>query len=184
MNMTLVLSVFINIPFSLHYCCSSTRDLWRLFSNTCLSYCISYIVVSSAYKSVDATIFWSLRGRSLINIKNKSGPRLDPCGTPQVIFSVSDFECLMDTFCVRVDKYDLNQDKALFPHLYISSFFKRTAWSTRSKAFWKSIITQPTNLPSFIAFNQESIKRIKADSDECPALKPLCFSCSNLLSLR
>ena len=31
----------------------------------------------------------------------------------QVIFSVSDFECLMDTFCVRVNKYDLNQDKAL-----------------------------------------------------------------------
>ena len=30
------------------------------------------------------------------------------------MFSVSDFECLMDTF----EKYDLNQDKAL-PHIYI-----------------------------------------------------------------
>ena len=30
----------------------------------------------------------------------------------------------MDTFCIHVDTYDLNQDKALFPHLYISSFFK------------------------------------------------------------
>ena len=68
----------------------------------------------------------ALKGRILINIK-KSGPIIDPCGVPRVMFSVSDFECLMDTFCVCVDKYDLNQDKALFPQLYISSFFQRTA---------------------------------------------------------
>ena len=44
-----------------------------------------------------------------------------------------------------------------------------------SKGFPESIITQPTHLPSFIALQQESIEKIKADSVEYPAMRPLYF---------
>ena len=99
------------------------------------------------------------------------------------MFSVSDFESLIDTFCVGVNKYDLDQDNT-FPKCIYFKFLQKESFIYKVKSSWKSTITQLTNLLSFIAFSQESIKRIKADSVELPALKPLCFSCSNLLSLR
>ena len=43
---------------------------------------MSYTVVPSAYKSVDVIVFSKTKGKSLINIKNMSGPKIAPCGTP------------------------------------------------------------------------------------------------------
>ena len=48
------------------------------------------------------------------------------------------------------------------------------------KCFLKSIKTHPTIFPSFIAFNQESIIRIRADSVECFGRNPLCDLCNKL----
>ena len=56
-------------------------------SEICLWSDDAMMVVSSANKSVSDCI---CKGRSLINNKNKSGPKIEPCGTPSVIKRVGD----------------------------------------------------------------------------------------------
>ncbi len=38
--------------------------------------------------------------RSLIYIKNSSGPQIEPCGTPHVTFSMIDLALLNDIYCL------------------------------------------------------------------------------------
>lgn len=44
-------------------------------------------MVSSAYKSVDEIQLPIFSGRSFMKMRKRSGPRIDPCGTPHVIGS-------------------------------------------------------------------------------------------------
>jgi hypothetical protein len=72
--------------------------------------------VSSVYR-INFTP-WIFNGRSLIYIKNKRGPRMEPCGTPRVITLDEDWNlcwvCLLlsiwdiSTNCVQFVKYDWN----------------------------------------------------------------------------
>ena len=48
-------------------------------------------------------------GRSLIYNRNSSGPRIVPCGTPQVSERLLDNDPLTEHICVQFSKYDLNQ---------------------------------------------------------------------------
>ena len=43
-------------------------------------------------------------GRSLINKRNKRGPKIDPCGTPWVILDFLEFTLFTDMFWSRLDK--------------------------------------------------------------------------------
>ena len=54
------------------------------------------MLVLSAYKV--AFVLCNTQGRSLMHTKNSSGPRHDPCGTPQLTFAIFDvcpFTCMM-----------------------------------------------------------------------------------------
>ena len=42
-------------------------------------------------------------------IKNKRGPKIEPCGTPQVIFIEEEKMPSKTTDCLREDKYEENQ---------------------------------------------------------------------------
>ena len=67
--------------------------IFNIFSGTCvrqLNCCKQSCVV--AY-----IIYWNVShefGKSLIYIKNKSGPKIEPCGTPVVMGKVSEIESL------------------------------------------------------------------------------------------
>ena len=48
-------------------------------------------------------------GMSLTKSKNSKGPKIDPCGTPDVTGRKSDNSLSITTRCLLPDKYDLNQ---------------------------------------------------------------------------
>ena len=58
-------------------------------------------------------------GKSLMWMRNKSGPNIEPWGTPTVIGAGSEVLLLTDVYCCRFDKYDSNQRYAapLIPYL-------------------------------------------------------------------
>ena len=47
-------------------------------------------------------------GKSLMKIRNKRGPNVDPCGTPYAIFSSDDTTLLVTTCCFLFCKYEKN----------------------------------------------------------------------------
>ena len=59
-------------------------------------------LVSSANKIVDKLLVELLR--SLMYIKNSNGPRIDPCGTPQVIIFSVDLMLLYLTICFLLER--------------------------------------------------------------------------------
>ena len=60
-------------------------------------------------------------GKSLIYIRNKSGPTIVPCGTPHLTVVKSERQPLTGLRCVRFVKYDLNQSSVSpwIPHRFI-----------------------------------------------------------------
>ena len=46
-------------------------------------------------------------GKSLMQIKNKKGPRISPCGTPHLSKQILEREPLTRHRCVQLVKYDL-----------------------------------------------------------------------------
>jgi len=74
---------------------------------------------------------------SLILMRNKSGPKMDPCGTPHEI------SCLLD---IVPNQF---RQEPLIP--YNSNFFKRMEWLTVSKALDKSI-----EMPTAYLFSSRS----------------------------
>ena len=58
-------------------------------------------VVSSANKSENKFV---QRGKSLIYIRNRIGPKMDPCGTPFFIFSFELGLSLTNTYCSRLER--------------------------------------------------------------------------------
>ena len=70
------------------------------------------MLVSSAY--MVTFVLCNAQGKSFMHIKNSSGPRHDPCGTPQFTFAIF-VECpLTLQHCLPSCKYDLIQ--LLSPH--------------------------------------------------------------------
>ena len=74
-----------------------------------------YNVVSSAYMSVLYKVMYN--GRSMINIKNGSGPKMEPYGTPSIMNSSSEVVLFKHTFCFLLFKYEENQDTVLLVNL-------------------------------------------------------------------
>ena len=92
-------------------------------------------VVSSANINTKSFVH---KGKSLINNRNNSGPRIEPCGTPSIISSIELDTPLICTNCLRPDRYDLNHWRLvpLIPNLLI--FFNKSVFGTVSKALRKS----------------------------------------------
>lgn len=64
------------------------------------------ILLSSANNELDEV---KMSGKSLIKSKNKRGPSIDPCGTPDVGEKLSDLPPPITTHCVLPKRYDRNQ---------------------------------------------------------------------------
>ena len=45
-------------------------------------------------------------GKLLMKMRNRRGPKIDPCGTPKSIFIKDDCTLLILTNCFREDRYD------------------------------------------------------------------------------
>ena len=69
--------------------------------------------------------------------KNNKGPNIEPYGTPQSIERRSVFSSLLDTFLSVLDKYDLNQLKAVPQTPLEISCLTRILRCTQSNAFEK-----------------------------------------------
>ena len=56
-------------------------------------------------------------------IRKSKGPKTDPCGTLHVILEVLDSKPLIDTNCLRFDKYDSNHlfENIQTIHLFVSN---------------------------------------------------------------
>ena len=48
------------------------------------------------------------RGRSLINNKNRFGPRMEPCGTPDFMYANAERPFPWTTACCLSLRYDVN----------------------------------------------------------------------------
>ena len=137
-----------------------------------------WIVVSSAYKSEEHFLIWS--GRSLIKMRNKVGPNIEPWGTPDCTVVKSVNPLSLSITCCREHKYDLNHCMAEGLSLYNASLFSKMEWSTRSKAVRKSIKRAPTKSPLSIHFIQSLMSLTKAVWQLCFGLNPDGLSCRSL----
>ena len=137
-NRKLLLSAFNKIVFAVSHASTLTSFpsiLFFTFSVEALSK-LQLSVISSV-KRVNLKKLEHF-GKSLINIENKNGPRMEPCGTPQLIVCISDDLPFSKTHCLLYVKYDSNHFKAipLAPNFFI--FFGSILWFTQSNAFRKS----------------------------------------------
>ena len=75
------------------------------------------------------------RGRSLVNTKNRVGPKIEPCGTPDFTYMNAARPFPWTTACCLSLRYDINQAIDLCLNLYFMSNFNRIEQSTTPKAF-------------------------------------------------
>ena len=89
-----------------------SKSSFTLKCNSDVDIAAAFSIVSSAY--ICGLVCIKQEGRSLIYIRN-NGPKIDPCGTPQL--TVCGFEMLPSTMhcCCLFNKYDLNQSRVVPP---------------------------------------------------------------------
>ena len=68
-----------------------------------------WTVVSSAYMSTYASFM--KRGKSFTNRRKSTGPKTDPCGTPDLTDSIDDFTVFSMMHCFLSFKYDFIQQR-------------------------------------------------------------------------
>jgi len=89
---------------------SQVNKLWRslfiVLRSCCSQEQLNFRYVSSAKWKVDE--FFMALFISLIYMRKRRGPNIDPCGTPQVISRFSECVFLYLTLCCLLDRYDLN----------------------------------------------------------------------------
>ena len=82
-------------------------------------------------------------------MRNKRGPKMDPCGTPDNISIEEEKVELILTHCLRPDKYEDSQHNILPLTPICSSLLIKILWSKVSKAFERSKKTEIEILPEF-----------------------------------
>ena len=136
-----------------------------------------WVIVSSAYISV-SVCNWS--GMSFINIRNRTGPSTEPCGTPLLT------DWRLDTFNPSTthwdlfERYDSNQWRDVPLTTYRANFCRSISWSTTSKAFLRSKNIAATMFPLSIWLSQSLINLINAVWQEWCFRKPDWASCKSL----
>ena len=81
------------------------RSVWRI-SWWILEEILRYIILSYAKRRIEDLIFPFM---SFMQSKKRTGPRTEPCGTPDVTSVLSDRAPLTETLCLRLDRKDLSQ---------------------------------------------------------------------------
>ena len=73
-----------------------------LIKFTCFASILLMIVVSSANRiKLKSVLVFT---KSLIYVRKRRGPRIDPCGTPVVICSISEFWLSKRTYCCLLER--------------------------------------------------------------------------------
>ena len=83
-----VLSIFKDSLLAFSHCMILPSSLFTMAVSSCRFYELQNNVVSSANR-IEERIF-DTDAISLVYNKNNNGPSMDPCGTPQVIFFISE----------------------------------------------------------------------------------------------
>ena len=154
MNKVFVFSILRTIWFWRHHVCI-------LLPQGCNFSLISFlyrpdlpITASSANKHI--SLKCSSREISFIKIRNSKGPRMEPCGTPQITGIGSDIVFLIFTDCFLSVRYDKNQCCVFTLHSYSFNFSKRISWFTKSNALQRSTNSRPTWFPVYNAESHSS----------------------------
>ena len=71
---------------------------------------IIYSRISFAYRSVAETAFLNVKGRSFMKSRNKRGPKIDRCGTPHKIVSISECIPFMEIVLLSMNTLHRNKD--------------------------------------------------------------------------
>jgi len=106
--MNLLLLQLILILFMLSQCSTGFNS----FSRVCLTSFSSklsnlHVRVESSANKLNLKKSLQL-GKSLIKIRNRRGPKIDPCGTPCDKGRIDEEVLFTETYCLRSDKYDWN----------------------------------------------------------------------------
>ena len=96
---------------------------------------------------------------SLTNSKNRSGPKIDPWGTPQQILDKSEKWLFMLTLNARSVKYYLNHATVLSEKPMACNLPRTISWFIVSKAFWRSISTILVKSPLLKPFSVLSLSK-------------------------
>ena len=89
---------------------------------------------------------------SFMKIKNRRGPKIDPCGTPDWITLGFESTLFIDTYCSLFVRYERNQSKAIPRTPQVFNFDSRISWLTQLNALRKSRNKENTILPESICF--------------------------------
>ena len=126
------------ILFSVDHFSIFSKSLERAWVNQVIlfQFALKDRVVSSAYTSM--VELFKCKGITFTNKRNKTGPRIDPPGTPCLI----GFGCCPSfTNCRRSSRYDRNQATLSGLAPYTDNFFSSRLWLITSNALRKSTNT-------------------------------------------
>ena len=74
---------------------------------------------------------------SFMKIKNRRGPKIDPCGTPHWITLACESTLFIDTYCSLFVRYERNQSKAIPRTPQVLNFDSRISWLRTTKGLAK-----------------------------------------------
>ena len=177
----LVLDLKNSINLVLSGCRTSllTRKNSQIFRNSILAIAINSLIFVCVNSSVVSSANSKERNfedkrRSLMYKINSEGPKIEPCGTPNVMF-YSGLELLFIVKnCFRSVKYDLNHINSVSARPYFFSLSRRIWWLQVSNAFFKS---QKIAIVWLLLFNESLILFRKCTIGwivEWPDLNPNC----------
>ena len=175
---TEVLVKWINILLLRHHVQKPTTPFWSLYSTTIVSLLAACTVESSAYTSAYASLI--KRGISLMKIRNKTGPNIEPCGTPDFTSCIEECIFFSTIHCFLSERYDCIHFSELLSNLWERSFLSRISWPTTSNAFRISKNTAPIILPLSTLFSHLSKRLIRAVLQEWFFRKPDWDLCNML----
>ncbi len=144
-SIVLFFLIFSTILLRKHQCSTLTMFEASLCSNWSTVFLLASRVLSSAYMS--RLQFSTSNSKSLMNIMNRRGPKMEHWGTPDVTLMGSDMVCWYCTSWLLSLRYDLNHWIALSLNLYMISFCSNMLWLTMSKALRRSSRTSPVRSP-------------------------------------
>ena len=102
-----------------------------------------------------------------------NAPNIDPWGTPQLTSLSSELKLLSDKLC-SVFKIRRKSIICLTSNTIVFNFWIRIAWSTVSKAFWKSTKTPQPFCPLSSCSRIFSVRWIRAWLVKCFCRNPNC----------
>ena len=170
MCMTLHLSTLKLSSHSLVHWLSVSKSFCKMLQSS-----IDFTVLNNFVSSANIFILQlTISGMSFTYIRNRIGPNTDPCGTPLITSTHSEYSPRTIILILLSDRKSSIQHSTLPSIPYAESFCNNLFFGTLSKAFWKSKKITSTLYPlstSSVQLSNVSSKFVKQD---LPFVKPCC----------